>query len=447
MKSIGNPVFCLFILFFFSNGQAQQPDSLTLDQAIQKVLESHPLLEQSAHKIEAAQAGINLSESTSYPYIEGELSYSRIGPVPTLSIPDMGSFSLFPADNYDAHVGVGYTLYDFGKRKTGTELAQNGLNAATEDKQETQNRLAFQTVSVFYSILFLQKEIEVLDEEIAALQSHLDVTEKRVQTGSATSFDVLTTRVRVSNTQNEKVDAESELQKQLLMLKSILGVKSTEKISLKGDFNSILPAVPENSMWLELAYKQRSEMKMALNALNRFEIESRLAALGNKPMVKLHGLFGIKDGYIPDLTQPKFNWVAGVGINIPLFDGYATHFKEQQAQANLAAARSYSEEVRRELSIEVNQAIEDVTARKKKLEATQLQLDQANEAVTLADKQYENGVVTNLELLDARAAQAQARLLKTRALYNLVLSEYRLEMVSGNLVDENGKIVTKNFRT
>ena len=150
MKSIGNPVFCLFILFFFSNGQAQQPDSLTLDQAIQKVLESHPLLEQSEHKIEAAQAGINLSESTSYPYIEGELSYSRIGPVPTLSIPDMGSFSLFPADNYDAHVGVGYTLYDFGKRKTGIELAQNGLNAATEDKQETQNRLAFQTVSVFY---------------------------------------------------------------------------------------------------------------------------------------------------------------------------------------------------------------------------------------------------------------------------------------------------------
>ena len=172
-------------------------------------------------------------------------------------------------------------------------------------------------------------------------------------------------------------------------------------------------------------------MKIADNNTRHFEIALQLSKLNNAIQIKANGLVGLKNGYIPDLNALKFNWVAGVGLHIPLFDGYATHFKEQLAQANLSVAEAHRAEVQRLISTEVNQAIEDVLAQKKKLSAADLQLEQASAAVSLANKQYEAGVVTNLELLDAHTTQAQSRLLKSKALYNLALSEYKLQQAIG----------------
>jgi len=418
-------------LFSALTAQAQQQDSLLLEQVINRVLEKNPLIEQSLHKIEAANAQIEMSNSASYPFAAAEVTYSRIGPLIQLNIPDAGSFSLFPADNYDAHVSAQYTIYDFGKRQTETELAKNRFVHAQQSTQAARNMLAYRTVNLFYSILYLQQNIHVLEKEISALREHLAVAEKRAQTGSATSFDVLSTRVRVSNAENQKIDVQNTLQKQWILLRSLMGIDDTQDMHLKGNFSAASFLIEDRQTLLTKALGERQEMKLATNNIRHFEIALQLASLGNKAQLKINGMLGIKNGYIPDLNEPKFNWMAGVGLHIPLFDGYAVHFKEQQAQADLAAAEAYRNEVRRQVSTEVNQAIEDVITQKKKLDAADLQLQQASEAVSLANKQYDAGVVTNLELLDAHTAQAQTRLYKSKVLYSLVLYEYKLEQALG----------------
>ena len=420
-----------FTLFSAVAAHAQQPDSLALEQVVQRVLENNPLIEQSIHKIDAAQAQINLSKSTTYPFAAAEVSYDRIGPVPEINLPDAGSFSLFPEDNYDAHVAMQYTVYDYGKRKKQTALAENGMERAQQSTQAIRNNLAYRTVQVFYSILFLQQNINVLDEEISALRSHLNVAQKRADTGSATPFDVLTTRVRVSNAENQRVEIVNVLQKQKLLLKSLMGLEDDQVLQVKGDFTALPIANPEKNSLVTNALDARPEMKLATNSVNHFALATQLAALGNKAQIKVNGVLGIKNGYIPNLNDPKVNWVAGIGLHLPLFDGHATQFKQEQAQAERAAAESYRNEVQRRITTEVSQAVEDVVTQKKKLAAADLQLEQANEAVSLANKQYDAGVVTNLELLDAQTVQAQSKLLKSKVLYNLVLSEYQLERASG----------------
>jgi len=72
----------------------------------------------------------------------------------------------------------------------------------------TKTNLSLQTIRVFYTIILLQKSMKVQDEQIEALNQHLSVTQKRVAAGTATSFDVLTTQVRVAGAQNQKVDIQ-----------------------------------------------------------------------------------------------------------------------------------------------------------------------------------------------------------------------------------------------
>ena len=144
--------------------------------------------------------------------------------------------------------------------------------------------------------------------------------------------------------------------------------------------------------------------------------------------------FGAKNGYIPDLNQAKFNWHAGVQLQLPLFDGYRTRYQTEESQANLQAARAHSLDVRQQIASEVKQALADLHARQEKIRTSELQLQQADQALSLAKTQYEIGVITNLDLLVAQTSQHEASLKHTRALYEMILSRFALKETVGSRI-------------
>lgn len=427
-------VLCI-VLIFVSNAfsQSQSNDALTLDQAIQQVMKNHPLIEQAQQQVRASQARVDESRSPFYPELDATALYSRIGPVPSIDIPNLGSFALFPANNYDAHVAARQTIYDFGKRSTQSALARSEKQTAEDNIEQVKSELAYQTVQVFYTILFLQEDMQVLDEEIGALNEHLSISEKKAQTGSATDFDVLTTRVRVSNAQSQKVDVESALQKQIIALKRLMGIPQDQEIGLQGNFTSQSSVINPDSI-VSNALSQRREMILARDAETSLEIQHRLASLGDRPSLKANLALGIKNGYIPDLNEPKVNWVAGAQVQMPLFNGFRTRYRKQESEANLATARAHTRDVSQQVRSEVQQALADIRARQEKIQATRLQLEQAEQALNLAKKQYEIGVITNLDLLDAQTSHLEANLNHLRALYQMILSRYALEKAGGSKI-------------
>jgi outer membrane protein TolC len=413
--------------------QAQTADTLTLDQAIQQVMKNHPLIDQAGQQVKASEARVGESRSLYYPQIDAGGSYAYIGPVPTLSIPDMGSFSLYPNNNYDIHVGVRQTVFDFGRRSVESDLARARQRLAEDNSERVRSTLAYQTVRTFYIILYLQENIRTLDEEIISLNAHQSIAEKKKQTGSATDFDVLTIRVRVANARSEQVDVESALEKQTIALKRLLGIPVDQEISLKGDFNPTVGGIDLDSLFT-LAYRQRPEMIIARDTETSFDIQAHLATLGNKPSMTANVSLGLKNGYIPDLNKPTVNWIAGVGLQMPLFDGFRTHYKTEASKAGLEAARAHSRDVEEQIRSEVRQALADIRARQEKIRTSELQLEQADQALALAKTQYEIGVITNLDLLVAQTSRYEANLQHIRALYEMILSRFALRQTIGDRI-------------
>ena len=430
LKLTGN---LLIIVTLCSFARAQTTDSLTLDQAVHQVLAVHPRIGQAGQQIKASGDRLDATRSAFYPQIDAIGLYSYLGPVPTLSIPDMGEFALYPHNNYDIHVGARQTVFDFGRRSAETDLARVRQNLAKDNSEKVTSDLAYQTARIFYIILFLQENIRTLDEEITALNAHMAVAEKKQQTGSATEFDVLTIRVRVANARSDKVDVESVLEKQNIALKRLLGVPSETKISLKGSFNPPSGGTDVDSL-LTTAFLQRSEIITARDIENSYEIQSSLASLGNKPSMLANLSLGIKNGYIPDLNKPTLNWIAGVGLQIPIFDGYRTHYNTEASQADLEAARAHTRDVEEQIREEVRQALADIGAREEKIRTSELQLEQADQALSLAKTQYEIGVITNLDLLVAQTSRYEANLKHIRALYEMILSRFALQQTVGDKI-------------
>lgn len=224
---------------FFLAGAAAGQDSMTVEQAVQRVLQIHPAIEQALANTRAAEARVQQTSSARLPESDIEASYTYLGPPIPFYFGVLGPFQFYPNNNYDAHIGAGYMLYDFGKTSATIDVAQSHVESAQNTVELIKNGLGYQTIRTFYTILFLQKSIHVADEQIETFDEHLSLTKKKVDVGTATSFDVLTTEVRVASAQNRKVELENSLHKQESILRQLLGEKEGIPITLVGEFTMV----------------------------------------------------------------------------------------------------------------------------------------------------------------------------------------------------------------
>jgi outer membrane protein len=430
--------FTLLITFTLLNpvySQQIQSDSLTINEAIKLTLNNQPLITQAMEQITAVDARIKEQKSSYYPNVEANLSYAYIGPIISLAFPGLGNFDFNTANNYDMHVSADQVIYDFGRRDAAMELTKSYKLSAEEKVNLIKSNLAYQTIQVFYTILFLEKSIDVKNEQIKTLNDHLEIAKKKMESGSSTDFDVLTTEVRVASAQNELIDVQNSLKKMKIYLQSLLGLNDNQAVKLSGDFSVTIPDTDEAALVAE-AYSNRPEIKLAREDESSAKLNTRVAGLGDKPTVAVGLSYGLKNGFFPDLEVLRGNWTAGLSANIPIFNGYKTDAKKEEAEAGLKSSTEEILVLERKIKAEVQSAEADLKTSLDKLSTTKVQVKHATEAVSRAEAQYRDGVITNLDLIDAETALAEAKLLYLQVLYKNVVNKYALDKVVGEVVWE-----------
>jgi len=425
-----NSVTLVLLSLMIASASTAGQDSLTVDRAVQRVLQTHPALDQARANIRAAEARTLQASSAKLPDVISEATYAHIGPVPAFSFPVFGTIVLAPQDNYNAHVAGQYTVYDFGKTSSAVDVSKSREQSFRDVLELTKTNLALQTIRVFYTIVLLQKSMKVQDEQIDALNQHLSMTQKRVAAGTATNFDVLTTQVRVAAAQNQKVDIQNSLQKQEAMLCQLLGIATQDLPEVRGSFQETELQLNIDSLYA-LALQQRTELKIARDAERSAERQKAMSSLGNMPTLKLNAVYALNNGYEPNIYPLRGNWVWGAQAQFPIFDGGKVGHQEEEAQAAVEAEQAHSRDIEAQVRSDVEQVAADVQAAESKVKISELQLQQAHDAVIIARTQYETGSITNLDLLDAETAESAAKLTNLQALYRFVISKYELERAVG----------------
>ena len=418
-----------------SIGLAQTPmaDSLTLEKVIHLVVERNPSVSRTAKSIEAAQAAVEISRSRYYPDASVEISYERIAPVAEIDFPGLGTFLLFPANNYDGHVGIKQKIYDFNKTAESVNFTSSRVQLARDRMEETKRNLAYAVVQSFYTALFLDQSIRVQDEQITRLNEYLGVTRNKLATGSATDFDVLTTRVRIAAAQDRKIDLQNRLQHEEIALRRLADLPPLYPLYLSGGFQVEQRGTNPDSLF-DLAQRQREDYRTVLDGVRSAEVQVNLAGTNSNPSLNFNAAYGVKNGYIPNLDVLRGNYVAGVSLEVTIFDGYKTSSMSEEAQANLLAAQEQKREAETQMHAEIQQAIVDLDASAEKLQNSRLSVEQAESAAEMARVKYDSGVITNLDLLDAGTALEEARLNHLRAQYSWVLSQYELRKSIGEQI-------------
>lgn len=426
----------IFLFPILSAGQGIQQnqapvadDSLSLQQILQVVTTSYPTVLKAREAINSADAAIGLARSGYYPDISGIAGYTRLGPVSALTIPNMGTFQIYPENNYNAEVDVRQTIYDFAQTSRKIKMEESGKEISEKMVDLVKQRLNLVTAVSYYSLVYLQEALKIKDVQLDNLNEHLAFVTKKKETGSATQYEILSTQVRISTAENQKVDIQTAIKTQQTILNSLMGFPVSNAIKVKPNLVLGSSDVNPDSL-VHFALQHRYEMIVAGLKEEHAALQLKAVKVQNNPVLSAFVSGSVKNGFIPDLNEPTPNYAAGIGIRVPIFEATRHQNYVKRANVEINVMKQETEQARREISTEVYQNEAQLNAALQKIKQSDLQVRQAEEALGLAKISFSSGVITNLDLLDAETSEAESKvnLLKARADYAVSLARLNISI-------------------
>jgi outer membrane protein len=122
-------------------------------------------------------------------------------------------------------------------------------------------------------------------------------------------------------------------------------------------------------------------------------------------------------------------------LRIPIFDGMRRRDNIRMVTSEIAISKQETDRTARDISAEVYQNEAGMEASRRKIEQSEMQVQQAREALQLAEVNYSIGAITNLDMLDSQTALSESRIMLLKARVDYAISIVRLDISLGRSIE------------
>jgi len=236
----------------------------------------------------------------------------------------------------------------------------------------------------------------------------------------------LNIETQLNEEQNRKVDLQNTLNKQLILLEYTTGIKQEAGNSFDFDIN-----LTDATTALSTAQTNNIDFLIAQDRIKQAESDVTLAKTTDKPVVAIKAATGVKNGYVPNVGEMRFNYNAGIGLSIPIYNGGKTKQQVKLAENIVKQNQLAVESLNSNYKKDIQQTLEDVSSNLERIKYTKSQIEGAKYAQRLAATRFQNGVSTNIELTNAATATARIQLTELRYQFQLCLAKIELARLMG----------------
>ncbi|MFZ2957517.1 MAG: TolC family protein [Candidatus Ozemobacteraceae bacterium] len=322
----------------------------------------------------------------------------------------------------------------FGKFHAQRLAARATIAAAKAEERRSAIDTCFNVTKAFYDLMLADEQIRVASESVSQLKKHRDHTDQLVQAGTAPRFDLLRAEVQLSSARPALIKAQHLRATTLADLLHLVGLDPASEPKTVGSFPTSISGLPHSEdEAVILASKERPDLEAAMAAeeLSRRQISVARQAL--QPTVQITGMTEQTRGSRNPLTIYKDNWSVMAGLVFPVFDSGISKSQTRQAQAVLVQSVVNTENVLSAMRVDIRKALSGLAEAEEVLESQKKNVEQAEEALSIAQAAYGTGAKTALDVLDAELALTQARTLWYQALHDRAVAASQLEHSLGIL--------------
>ena len=392
----------------------------SLDSLVQEALRMNADLLVAAARVDEARALLAEQQSFFFPRVDAQASAAR----QRISQRNATSFPGIPTQfsQYRAGLNVSYEVDLFGRLRAGAAAARAELAASEASREAVRLAVAAQVAKSYYALHSFAQEVTLTRQTLELREQALQLQRKRFQGGVISEYDLRQLEAEAAVVRAQLPPLESQREREEAALAVLLG--RTPKAVMESDIKlapieeKLVPAVLPSGMPSELLLR-RPDLVAAERELAAANARVAVARAQMFPSISLTGLLGSESRQLSDLfTGPAAVWSLAAGITQPIFAGGRLQAQSEAAQARERAALAQYQQAIRSAFGEVRAALIAQARARESFDAETAREDALNQSLRLARLRYDNGVASQLDVIDAERGLLAARIARIEALRN-----------------------------
>lgn len=440
MKKLTTLTYLMIIILLSKEAVAQ---TYSLEECIKVALENNQQLKNSRLDIESASYRIKEVKSALLPTIDvtGQLRYyqdlpEQYAPAAAFGGPE-GEFtklSMNMRQTTSANLQISQNLYNKSVL-IGLKAAHVTQEASSLQENMTRENIVYNVMATYYCIQVLNDNLSRLAENIANLEKTTQINEvlKNNELVSANIHNRML--INLENLHNQYENQKLLLDKNSTLLKYLMNVDLNETVSVAAFDHTEVLAVPESGN-----ITQRPDILLQQAQLKLSQFDKKSVAAGYFPVLTntfSMGYTGYYDSFDP--FKPINNdWIKNssftLSLKIPVFNGFRKQYQIRQKELAIQKDINTLSLMKSNADKEVQDAMENYVTNKNLLASNKKSLDLAEQLFTSSQHEYENGITSVTEFLNAQNDLSTARTNYSTALLNLKLAELSLKKANGTLL-------------
>ena len=428
----------VFLLIFticpdsFSQNSPAFDINLTLADTILIAFKNNKDIQMQEAEISVAKADVLGAISPFLPQVNFKAGYTRNDKVLAENI-----FSGYENDN-SAGVYLSESVYSGGANTANLKKAELSLEAQKETLRAKKMDVEFDAKRLYYGLLLAYENERISRETLDQAIAHYENVKQMYKNGTASRFDLLQSGIQVSLLEPNLVKAKNEIDSLKADLNKLLGRKVDFPINIKEKLSYSFIGINENE-FLKMAYLRRPEMQLKSLGIDIDKWEIKMAKSGYRPQIDLSGGLTYRSDNLGNMfTRKQGNWNAGISVNIPIFEGFSTKAKVDAARARYAQAKIDKDNLIDAIAVEVRKACLNLKESASIIQSQRSNVQEAREALRIAEVSFRNGVAINLDVLDSQVSLAQIQTNLASGIFDYLMALAYLDRSIGKLIINEG---------
>lgn len=402
---------------------------------------SHPETRIAWESARQAAAAAGLSQSAYYPYLAASAA-ATFEHGPASAVTEVVSAN---AAEENAALSLEWLLFDFGGRGAAVAAAKDRLMQANVSFNATHQQIVFGVTKSFYNFNTARQKVTVAESSLRAAQTVGDAAQARFDHGLATKTDLLQAQQQTAQAEYDLESARGDLSDAQVALVESMGILPSERLQVAeipgqgfdDTFNESLDEL------IDRALGQRPDLVAKLASLRAGQAEVRKARADFYPKVSFAAAAGWDkldiDAYGgPYVGNSKPEYLLGLSINLPLFDGFLRVNNLKLAESQVRAAESALTDSRDTVVREVWKAYTDFKTAVRKQDSAAKFLAAAQSAFDAALESYRQGLGTYVDVANAQHNLDAARSVVVDTRSAILTSSAALALSVGDLAKPDG---------
>ena len=438
--------------------QAGEPpadaNKMGLREAVEYALSHSPDLKSSQAEVARRQGLVTTAHSFLMPRVDLSADAARTRFERGYPFGATPSVLRYDTALYTGAADLKFLAWDFHRTELELTTTRERVESARAMVDRRRQEIVFETARLYLQTLAYSDLIGAAEARTKSLLSLLDLTNQLVKGGRAVPVDALKIQTRLAQMESDLATLRSGRRSSLSALAAVMGFEGDLPQFTYTPATSELPPAPGPERELlrqavasrpdilsqdhEIRAGERAEEAARRSAWPRIDLRASAIQYGSNSPVGFPQLIGkllpsISSSNAPNPGNAATDWVLGVQVSFPLFDGGKRKGQIQSVRAQLEEARLARRQLQFRIDRDVRTAMADLESAESRVKSLRDSVTESERVLHDERLKFEAGRSVINFVLDAESALLTSQSLLSQAQRSVSTAALALDLSTGRI--------------